>query len=188
MNQKHQVGGSDKDFIAIKSGQKNHESYGLPSAKDYSTELLDEAPEVLVGMKSLENALKKADELLLRGQEWRLVKTPYEPVIIDRRCLRHIFMKRDQQREKFINWIIPTLTDPNEIWLTEYEDGFRRHFIKFFKGKKNMLVIARENKDGSFLWNAIPTSRIDYIDGRRKGRLLYKKRGLREAGPKWLGI
>ena len=175
MNQKHQVGGSDKDFIAIKPGQKNHESYGLPSAKDYSTELLDEAPEVLVGTKSLEGALKKADELLLRGQEWRLVKTPHKPVIIDRRCLRHIFMKRDQQREKFINWIIPTLTDPNEIWLTEYDDGFRRQFYKFFKGEKNMLVIARENKDGSFLWKVIPTSKINYIDKRRKGRLLYKK-------------
>ncbi len=136
MNQKHQVGGSDKDFIAIKPGQKNHESYGLPSAKDYSTELLDEAPEVLVSTKSLEGALKKADELLLRGQEWRLVKTSHEPVIIHRRYIRYIFIKRSHRREKFINWIIPTLTDPNEIWLTEYEDGFRRHFIKFFKGKK----------------------------------------------------
>ena len=42
-----------------------------------------------------------------------------------------------------------------------------------------MLVIAWENKDGNLFWNAIPTSRIDYIDKRRKGRLLYKKRGLR---------
>ena len=69
MNQKHQVDGNGKDFVAIKPGQKNYKSYGLPSAKDYSTEPLDEAPKVLVSIKSLEGALKKADELLLRGQE-----------------------------------------------------------------------------------------------------------------------
>ena len=38
-----------------------------------------------------------------------------------------------------------------------------------------MLVIVRENKDGSLFWNAIPTSKINYIDKRRTGRLLYKK-------------
>ncbi len=52
---------------------------------------------------------------------------------------------------------------------------YRRHFIKFFKGEKNMLLIARENRDGSLLWNIISTSKTNYIDGKRKGRLLYKK-------------
>ena len=175
MNQKHQVGGSGKGVARIRLGQKNHESYGLASAKDHSTELLDEAPEVLADTESLEATLKKADELLLRGQEWRLVNTLHEPVIIHRQHIRHVFTKREQHREKFINWIIPTLEKPNEIWLTEYDDGFRRHFIKFFKGKKSMLVIARENKNGSLFWNIIPTSKTNYIDRRRKGRLLYKK-------------
>ena len=170
-----QVGHRGEGVVRIKSGQKNHESYGLPSVKDYSTELSNKVPKVLADAKSLEDTLKRADELLLEGKEWRLVNTPREPVIIRRQYIRHIFIKRGQQREKFINWIIPTLTDPNEIWLTEYEDGFRRHFIKLFKGGKNMLVIARENKDGSLLWNVIPTSKINYIDRRRKGRLLYEK-------------
>ena len=70
---------------------------------------------------------------------------------------------------------MPTLTTPDEIWLTEYDDGFRRHFIKFLKGEKNMLLIARENRDNSLFWNAIPTSKAKYIDSRRRGRLLYKK-------------
>ena len=136
MNQKHQVGGRSKDGAKIKPGQKNHESYGLPSAKGYSAEPLDEAPKVLAGTNSLEDALKRGDELLLEGQEWRWINTPHEPVIIHRQHLRHMFIKRGQQREKFINWVIPTLTDPNEIWLTEYDDGFRHQFLKFFKGKK----------------------------------------------------
>ena len=123
--------------------------------------------------------MKTADKLLLRGREWRLVNTPHDPVLIHRRYHRryprHVFMKQSHRREKFINWIMPTLTTPDEIWLTEYDDGFRRHFIKFFKGEKNMLLIARENRDNSLFWNAIPTSKAKYIDSRRRNRLLYKK-------------
>ena len=73
-------------------------------------------------------------------------------------------------------YIIPTLMNPNEVWLTGYKDGFRRQFIKLFKGKnkKAMLVVVRENIDGSLFWNAIPTSKMNYVDGQRKGVLLYK--------------
>ncbi len=170
-----QVGGHGRGVAGIRPGQPDYQDYGLLGVKDYPHELLDKAPKVLVGAKSLESALEKVDEFLLRGQEWRRVNTPLEPVIIHRQYIRHILMKRSHRRERFINWIIPTLTDPNEIWLTEYKNGFRCHFIKLFKDKKNMLVIARENLDGSLFWNAIPASRIGYIDGRREGRLLYKK-------------
>ncbi len=170
-----QVGGHGRGIAIVEPNQKKYKDYGLPSVKDYPRELLDEAPEVLVGAKSLESTLEKVDEFLLRGQERRQVNTPLEPVIIHQHHVRHILIKRGQQREKFINWIIPTLTEPNEIWLTAYNDGFRRRFIKVFRGKKNMLIIARENLNGSLFWNAIPVSRINYIDGRRKGVLLYKK-------------
>ena len=170
-----QVDGRGRGVARIRPGQKRYKDYGLPSVKNYSPDLLEQTPEVLAGAKSLKSALKKVDEFLLRGQEWRRVNTLLEPVVIHRRHIDHILIKRDQQREKFINWIIPTLTEPNEIWLTEYDDGFRRHFIKLFKGKKNMLVIARENKDGSLFWNAIP-AKSKYIDRRRVGRLLYRRK------------
>ena len=69
---------------------------------------------------------------------------------------------------------MPALTNPNEIWLTSYDDGFRRQFIKSFKSKYNVLIVVRENIDGSLFWNFILTSKAKYIDGRRKGVLLYK--------------
>ena len=93
MNQKHQVGGSGKGIVKIKPSQRNPESYGLPSVKDYSTQPLDKAPKALAGTNSLEDALKRGDELLLEGQEWRWINTPHEPVIIHRQHLRHMFIK-----------------------------------------------------------------------------------------------
>ena len=168
-------GGAGIAIIEIEPDQKTYKDYDLPSVKDYPSELLEQAPKILPGEELLDNALKQADETLLEGKEWRRVNTPLESVIIHRQHIRHILLKRDQQREKFINHIIPTLTAPDEIWLTGYKDGFRRQFIKAFKDKNNMLIIVRENLDGSLFWNAIPTNKPNYVDGRRKGVLLYKR-------------
>ena len=81
--------------------QKNYEYYGLPSAGDYPRELLDEAPKVLTGSKSLKDALKKVDEFLLRGQEWRQVgllkkyrtanSPPQEGNSLPLRCMKYFF-------------------------------------------------------------------------------------------------
>ena len=170
-----QASSGDAGIAIIEPDQKTYEDYGLPSVKDYAASLLEQAPTVLTGATSLNEALKIFDEMLLERKELKRINTPLESVIIHRQHIRHILLKRDQQREKFINYIIPTLTSPNEIWLTGYSDGFRRRFIKIFERKKNMLIVVRENQDGSLFWNAIPTSRIDYIDVKRKGVLLYKK-------------
>ena len=102
----------------------------------------------------------------------RYIRTPLEPVVVNEELLKHMSEKRPSVREKYANFILPALTDPNEIWLTRYKDGsFRRRFIKLFKGEKNMLVIARENKNDSLFWNAIPAN-SRYIDGQRTGTLL----------------
>ena len=38
-----------------------------------------------------------------------------------------------------------------------------------------MLVVVRENIDGSLLWNAIP-AKSSYVDKQRVGVLLYERR------------
>ena len=88
--------------------------------------------------------------------------------------LEHIVAKWTAAQERYANFILPTLAEPNEVWLTEYSDGFRRRFIKFFRGDKNMLVIVRENTEESLLWNAIPAE-ARYIDKQRTGILFYNK-------------
>ena len=39
-----------------------------------------------------------------------------------------------------------------------------------------MLIVVRESQDGSLFWNAIPTNKANYINGRRRGVLLYERR------------
>ena len=112
----------------------------------------------------------------MRGKKWRQINTPVGPITIELQHMRHMLLKREHQRERFANYILPTLEKPNEVWLTGYEDGFRRQFIKFFKGKKNIVVIIRENQDGGLFLNAIFTSKVNYINNRRKGVLLYQDR------------
>ena len=109
-----------------------------------------------------------------KKNDFRNIRTPLEPVVVSKRGLRYISGKRLATRERYANFILPTLTDPNEIWLARYDDGsFRRRFIKLFRGRKNMLIIARENINGSLFWNAIPVQE-NYVDNQRTGTLLYE--------------
>ena len=177
MNQKHQVGGNGRDGVKTKPGQKNYKSYGLPSIKEFLDSASVEAPKLLLKAKSDDLALAQNIKAMLgEKNNYRLVHTPREPVLITKEGLKYISEKRGACRERYANFILPTLTNPNEIWLTAYEDGsFRRRFIKLFKGKKNMLVITRENTGVSLFWNAIPV-RVNYVDNQRTGKLLYRKK------------
>ena len=117
---------------------------------------------------------------LLGNKEWRRVTTPdgLDDVVIAASFLPHVVEKRGQARERFANYVVPTLSDPLEVWLTEYPDGsFRRRFVKAFEDvdTTETLVIARENKDGSLLYNFIRTDREGYADSQRTGFLLYRR-------------
>ena len=119
----------------------------------------------------------------------RQVVTPdgLEDVIIRKEKLLHIVEQEKGNREQFANYILPTLSDPLEVWLTETErltpTGekqriFRRRFIALFgdnnKGKQG-LALVEERKDGSLLWTFVPVNRIGYLDKQRAGFLLYRK-------------
>ena len=120
---------------------------------------------------------------------WRKVVTPdgLEDVIIRKAKLPHIVEEGKGNRERFANYILPTLQSPLEVWLTETErltpTGekqriFRRRFIALFgdnnKGKQG-LALVEERKDGSLLWTFVPSDKMSYLDNQRKGFLLYSK-------------
>ena len=155
--------------------QKTYEDYGLPSVKNLPNPSFANTLRLLPKMRSTRLAETQVIEIILgKKNTYRRVRTPLEPVIIQKDFLIHVVEKRAAARERYANFIIPTLTDPNEVWLASYNDGFRRRFIKFFQGKKNMLVVARENIDGNLFWNAMPAD-SKYIDNQRTGVLLYNK-------------
>ena len=125
----------------------------------------------------------------------RKVKTPdgLDDVIIRKDKLPHIVEEGKGNRERYANHILPTLTDPLEVWLTEGERYtatgekkrvFRRRFIALFGDNKDKqgLAVVEEDKDGSLLWTFVPKSlkkrsgRDDlYLDRQRTGFLLYRK-------------
>ena len=102
--------------------------------------------------------------------------------MIRKKQLPHLLEK--QPREQWANYILPTLEDPLEVWLSPVKlkpSGkivYRRHFITLFDdaGKnRGALAVAQENKDSSLLWTFFPQHKIRQMDKRRKGFLLYRK-------------
>ncbi len=104
----------------------------------------------------------------------RIVETPIEEAVIHADRLHHMVAKKEDARERYANFIIPTLEHPYEIWITRYADGWRKQYIGLFEGKKNLTCIVRINCDGSLLWNIMQADDRK-INKHRVGWLLWKK-------------
>ena len=88
--------------------------------------------------------------------------------------------RRGGARERFGRFVVPTLAEPLEVWLSPptTQAGtpvYRRRFVAVFDedgAAKGHLAVAQENKDGSLLWTTYRHGRIDSV---REGRLLYRR-------------
>ena len=135
-----------------------------------------EAPEMLPAASSWEAAVSQ-----LRGAlgvpvgASRGVHTPVGDVTILDELLPHVVEKRLDARERYANFVIPTLMSPDEIWDTAYDDGTqRRRFIKLFTGGKyDIMVIVRQEPSGNILWNLINRDRKG-MNILRAGELIYE--------------
>jgi len=106
-----------------------------------------------------------------------LLYIPYgsdKTVIIRAEYIPHLVEKQTDLRERYANFLIPALTNPYEIYLTQYEDGFRERYIGLFTGKENLLVVVRLNRDGSLVWNIMQADDRS-MNKQRIGALLYEK-------------
>ena len=165
------VGGRTSRSTAILPGQPTYADYGLPRAKDMPRRR--KSPELLPRADSREQALEQTlAALKLRGTAPRRIETPAGPVMIQADLVRHMVQKEDASRERFATFVLPTLEGPDEVWLTAYEDGYRRRYVAFFP-ELNILVIVRLNRDGSLFWNGIKVKDKE-IDKNRAGVLLYQ--------------
>ena len=79
-----------------------------------------------------------------------------------------------QARERYAQFVLPTLMTPDEVWATAYDDGTkRRRFIKLFTGGKyDIMVVVRQEPNGDVLWNIINRNRKD-MNSLRVGALEY---------------
>lgn len=164
---------SDDSIVKTLQGQKQYSDYGRVNVRDITDK--SPAPGLIPAAKSRAEAVKIVSAALgVKKERVRIVTTPIEEVVIDRDRLSHIVRKAEEKRERYANYIIPTLEDPYEVYMTRYEDGWRRRYIKLWTGKYNIMAVVRINRDGSILWNVIEADdkRMNKL---REGLLLYGK-------------
>ena len=182
-----------KQFQSPVPGGKNYKDFNLPDADKTPTSLIPPAPPRLPPGKDKEAQLKIIkDAVGLDDNGVRLVRPPgcLDDVAIRKERLPHLVEK--QHREEWANYILPTIEDPLEVWLSPVKlkasgkIAYRRHFIALFDdaGKtRGGWVVTQENKDGSLLWTFFSQHKMRQIDMKRRGFLLHRK----QAGRQWNG-
>ena len=148
-------------------GQPTWKTLDLPDLREFTA--LASAPALLEGAATNEAALSiLRDALGIEARGSVTIKTPVESVLLQDASLFHVIEKRGEARERYANFVLPTLTRPTEVWATAYDDGSLRHrYIKLFSGSKNdLLVIVRVDPDGSIFWNMMQRERKRINDQR----------------------
>lgn len=159
------------------AGVKSWQEYGRPALLDPAVERLPQ-PVVLAAAASPEDAAMQLSRAILGfRQQMRLVDTPVGEVPL-RAELLPASVAAATGRERFANFVIPALENPFEVWLTPYADGvYRRRFLAIFEGKTPVMMVLRENRDGSLAWSMyqLTEATAEALDEARKGTLLFGK-------------
>ncbi|MEO5372261.1 MAG: PBECR2 nuclease fold domain-containing protein [Magnetococcus sp. DMHC-1] len=165
-----------KPCLGILPGHKTWVDYGRPHLAEVSSHLRIPAPPLLTAAESHDKAWSiLADAVgFSPANPTRIVETPVEKVILRKELLEHVVAKRADARERYGNFLLPTLTDPYEAWLVPSEDGFRTRYIGLFQDMRDLLVVVRVKEDGSLFWNLIRTDQ-NYLNRQRTGSLLFGK-------------
>lgn len=151
---------------------------GLRPLRDVPAEERLPAPELLPVADSPEEAEKRLAEALgFTDEHQRIVETPMGSRVIRRELLAHMVEKRSDARERFANYVLPTLEQPFEVWLKQHEDGkLRESYLGLFQDAKySLLVVVRINRDGSIVWNMM-NREPKKMDSLREGVLVHQKK------------
>ena len=174
-----------KQFQSPVPGGKNYRDFNLPDADKTPASLLPPAPPRLPRAKDKEARLKIIEDAVgMKKNGVRRVRTPgrLDDVVIRKKQLPHLVGK--QPREEWANYILPSLENPLEVWLSPVKNSatgkivYRRRFITLFDDAdktRATLAATQENKDGSLLWTFFSSKDFKFIDRQRQGFLLYRK-------------
>lgn len=167
----------DGGCIRILPGQKTWKDYERPDLRHVPQELRPAAPDILPPSANTEEALAVLTGALglSADKPIRTVETAIkETAVFHVDYLGHLVEKRQDARERYANFIIPTLINPFEVYATEYSDGIRSRYIGIYKGKRDLLVVVRRGQDGHMLWNIMQAKDKD-MNSARVGELILKK-------------
>jgi len=162
-------------IVKALDGQPTWRDLGRPDLRSPEVPRLPD-PGLLPTADGMEAAVGMMNSVLIPDGVINIVRTPIEDVAIRPELLPHTVEKRADARERYANYALATLRDPFEVWLTAYDDGaYRKRYIGVFKADKDLLVVLRENRDGSLTWDLYNLMQRDAkgLNKLREGRLLY---------------
>jgi hypothetical protein len=158
--------------------QPTWKDIGLDDLRNVDDQEKQPEPELLAAADSLEKAAQILAQVLGIDDynPERMITTPIEEVTATRYRLGHLVEKRGEDRERYAEYLLPTLENPFEIWNVAYDDGSTRNrYIGLFCGKRDLMVSVIVNPDGSLLWNMKQETHKG-MNRMRAGTLLYAKK------------
>lgn len=107
----------------------------------------------------------------------RQLTTPVGAVTLNREQARHITADHPgETRERFANQILPTLTDPDEVWEFSYKGKMQRHYFSAWDDRHiGFAVVRGEENQYPTLHTFFSTKDGKYINRRRIGTLIYER-------------
>ncbi|MBC7881981.1 MAG: hypothetical protein H7Y37_11695 [Anaerolineae bacterium] len=156
-------------------GQKLWNAYERRDLRGVELEFcLPEPPIIGAAEEAAEALLLLRSALGLKSSDMmRIIETPIGTVEIRGDLLPHLVEKRLDQRERYANFILPTLANPYEIFETGYEDGSRRlRFFGVFASKYSVQVVVMMGNPEMFLWNFMHAERKK-MNKNRSGKLIF---------------
>ena len=170
-----------RDRAQPRDGQSSWRTHGFSAAKDHAKVPAPPLLEIPTKRRAIRRAIIR--ELRLGDSSWRSVPTPVGDITVRRKAAGYIAGKTG--RGRYANRILPTLTDPDEVWRVAFDDGtFRTRYIKLYEdpGAGGSLCIVSKLSDGEeVLINYIPMNDLPEddddarIDIQRIGSLLFRR-------------
>lgn len=149
-----------KPIAKALAGQLSWKDHGLPDLRTMMPSGV--APELLRGANTRAKAIDTLRHAFGIAPGGSIdVDTPAGSVRIEDAKLPHVIGKREDMRERFGAWVLPTLREPTEIWRVAYDDGSVRHrYIKLFSGTGyDLLVIVTVAPNSGVFWNMMHRAR-----------------------------
>lgn len=146
---------------------------GLPDVRNLPDQVRIAMPSLLQTPADMDARIEAIASAVGLTGPVRWVDTPgdLDRVPITMESLRHI-AEGPGDRARFSNLILPTLTNPAEVWDVPYQDGtVRRRFMALFGSTDRSragLGVVRINRDGSLFWTWVQKNLRD-MNSQREG-------------------
>ena len=165
----------------LAQGQPGPKDYGRPEILTPGIGPRSRMPEILPRATSRREAYRAVNEELgLTGATtWRKLSTHGGPVALRRSQSWHFVEDPNAARERFAKSIIPTLKDPDEVWLAKYGGGeVRMHYVRVWRREDgasagSFAVAAENDRLGNLVITFFPARQLN---AKRTGWLVYHRK------------